>query len=408
MPQRTNAFQKVVLLLQEQLGEGARIFESRFLKNRLDGRENEVDIVVESTVGGYPIIVSIECIDRNRPATRGWVHEMWGKHEHLPTDKLVLISSAGFSKSAAEFAHRLGIDTLSIEQASNVDWTRFVNKLHKIIVEVVQSQVKAFPILQDGYEALLNTVMARDQLLFNEDRTLSTTVGNLLDVVTTTPEVGRVFMDKMHEEGQRTGVFTAMYRFPRPFPIVDSTGSIRRCEKVFMADATGTVYAMNGLRIVFDAQRSTTPIALKHGSLKDTPVAYGDADGEAGKLLVAVVEQEQRGAKVAVTRQERGRSQPLVNVDQTSGLCQFTKIRRSVRANTGKGSLKVAAPTGIAWTATSDVAWITIERGAGIGAGDIEFSVSANDSIHERVGTIAVGDTALIIAQAGVKPSEPH
>jgi hypothetical protein len=44
--------------------------------------------------------VSIECRDRRRKQGVEWVEQMRGKHDRLPTNVLVLVSSSGFTRTA--------------------------------------------------------------------------------------------------------------------------------------------------------------------------------------------------------------------------------------------------------------------------------------------------------------------
>ncbi len=98
MPKRSNDFQKLMHLLHRHFSSNAAVTESKMIRDRLTGREVEVDIVIETTVSDYPISVAIECISESRPATVEWIHEMKGKHDSLPLDKLVLVSQSGFTK----------------------------------------------------------------------------------------------------------------------------------------------------------------------------------------------------------------------------------------------------------------------------------------------------------------------
>lgn len=90
MPSRTNEFQRLVTILHSQLAPGWTVTESKALNDRVldDGRE--VDVVIEGNAGTYPVVLCIECRDRSRAADVTWVEEMHTKHEHLPTNKLVL------------------------------------------------------------------------------------------------------------------------------------------------------------------------------------------------------------------------------------------------------------------------------------------------------------------------------
>lgn len=126
MPARSTPFQKLVHHIQAQLAEGHSVQESAMLRHRLTGEEREVDVVIRSAVGEHPIVVSIECIDRKRRADSTWVEQMKAMHEHLETDRLVLVSRSGFYKPALSLAASLGIATYTPDEATppGLDQTR--------------------------------------------------------------------------------------------------------------------------------------------------------------------------------------------------------------------------------------------------------------------------------------------
>jgi hypothetical protein len=115
MPKRSNEFQKLVLLVKNHTAAGATVTESKLLQDRITGANREVDVCLESKVGGHEVIISIECRDRKRRADMSWVEEMKAKHERLPTSELVLISRSGFTKRAAELARKYGIKTFALK-----------------------------------------------------------------------------------------------------------------------------------------------------------------------------------------------------------------------------------------------------------------------------------------------------
>jgi hypothetical protein len=117
MPRRTNEFQKLVFLVKRHAAAGSIVTESKMLRDLITGTEREVDISVESDVAGHNVIISIECNAKGRKAHIGWVEEMKTKHDRLPTNVLVLVSRAGFSKEAARVASSYGIHTLSLNNA---------------------------------------------------------------------------------------------------------------------------------------------------------------------------------------------------------------------------------------------------------------------------------------------------
>jgi len=62
--------------------------------------EREVDIVVEGTFDGDPVLTSIEVIEQGKRGNLTWVEQLIGKHRNLPTNRLILVSQSGFTKNA--------------------------------------------------------------------------------------------------------------------------------------------------------------------------------------------------------------------------------------------------------------------------------------------------------------------
>jgi hypothetical protein len=100
MPRRSTPFQAIVYLVREHYaGPGVTVTESKLLPDPIVG-EREVDIVVEAEADGDPVVISLEVNQKGRPASVEWVEQQIGKHSRLPTNKLVLVSRAGFSRRA--------------------------------------------------------------------------------------------------------------------------------------------------------------------------------------------------------------------------------------------------------------------------------------------------------------------
>lgn len=70
------------------------------------------------------------------------------------------------------------------------------------------------------------------------------------------------------------------------------------------------------------------------------------------------------------------------------------------------GSVSVTSATGCTWTAASNTSWITVTSGnSGSGAGTVNYSLAANTSTSQRVGTItAAGMTFTVTQAAAVTP----
>jgi hypothetical protein len=97
MPKRSNAFQATVFLVKQHFaGEDWVVTESDMLVDAQTGKEREVDINIRGTVGGYSVLIAIECRQHRRSQTMTWVDEMRGKyHERLPTNRRAVAFSHG-------------------------------------------------------------------------------------------------------------------------------------------------------------------------------------------------------------------------------------------------------------------------------------------------------------------------
>jgi hypothetical protein len=138
MPKRTNDWQALIFFVKQFLSEDAEVTESRMLVHRSTGREAEVDVCIEGTVGGERVIVSVECTDRARRADVGGIDAMHGKHDSLPTNQLVLASRSGFTKEALIKANARGILTVSLQEEPEAAALRITRHLESLWLKVMK------------------------------------------------------------------------------------------------------------------------------------------------------------------------------------------------------------------------------------------------------------------------------
>lgn len=299
MPKRSNPFQQVVKLLHDQFSDGGVVTESKQLPDSRTGKLCEVDIVIETTVADYPVVISVECIDHKRPATVEWVREMWAKHSDLPTNKLILVSRSGFSQEAAKKAQALDITTLALDEAKATDWTRIAGKLSEIGVEWLESKYEGFALAQSA-EGIQVLPLPRDLLLHDTAQSTFLHVGSLIDRIIKLPEVGAVFLDHMSKENKKDNVFTVEHEFPEP---------------MLCQGPKGEELTVRGLRLVFSAMRGRTSVPLFHGAMRGAEVAFGESAVESGQLRIAVVEQIGRKPVLDIRKKDGPNWRSLVNAD---------------------------------------------------------------------------------------------
>ncbi|MGO9554651.1 MAG: BACON domain-containing protein [Syntrophobacteraceae bacterium] len=82
--------------------------------------------------------------------------------------------------------------------------------------------------------------------------------------------------------------------------------------------------------------------------------------------------------------------------------CTYSLSSSSVSAtySGGNASVGVISPTGCAWPAVSNVSWISIVSGAnGTGDGTFTYSVAANNTTTQRVGTLTIAGKTFTVTQ---------
>jgi hypothetical protein len=195
MPQRSNLFQRLALLVHKTLDPEWEVTESEMLIDLVTGQTREVDIVAIRTVMEHQLVLSIECRDHKRAADVTWVEALAKKHEHLATSKLVLWSRSGFTQQALLKAKALKIDTVSHAQATVPMWARLAR-------EIVGGQVLH---LAPRYKAFIDMVMPDGSLkryesvdtwkFFDENGVEAGSVAALVHYLTHSQATGAVLMD---------------------------------------------------------------------------------------------------------------------------------------------------------------------------------------------------------------------
>jgi hypothetical protein len=257
MPAKTNEFQKLVLFLKRELAGSSRVTESKPLKERFADRTREVDIVIETEIAGHTVVVSVECTAGGRPETVEWVERMTGKHQSLTTNKLVLVSESGFTKPALDKASERNAETLSLEEAMQLDWTKIVGKMDRIFLA-------RFDYTPTGCTVVLRGGNRGEG--FGPQSEIYTADGSarmgLLQLAMNTlqrSDVGALLADKFgaNEANEGRGDLKVEMR-----------------PGLFVRDSSGNEHEVEALLIEFTGKRATGPIDLKHGRLDGSNVSY--------------------------------------------------------------------------------------------------------------------------------------
>jgi hypothetical protein len=189
MPQRSNWFQSLIRVIEKNLAPGhAKVTESAMLRDRVIDADREVDILIQTRSGTHEMVLGVECVGgTSRPADVTWVEKIATKHQHLPIDRTILVSRAGFSASAEKKAQSLRMETLSLSDALDLDWRSEISRWPKTLqVELPRSlEIHITPICQSPkdlqrLQALDSSAIAASTLFAESGAEL----GKMAEVVT--------------------------------------------------------------------------------------------------------------------------------------------------------------------------------------------------------------------------------
>lgn len=123
MPPRTNPFQKLVVLIERRLSQGAEVVESYMVTDR-NGQKREVDIAILHKFGAHSYLTAVECRDHAREQDVTWIDSLIGKYRDIPSvNRVIAVSRTGFTDTAREKAEQHGITALSFSQAKKQTWS---------------------------------------------------------------------------------------------------------------------------------------------------------------------------------------------------------------------------------------------------------------------------------------------
>lgn len=285
MPQRTNAFQDLIALLERQLApSGSLVFESKLLRDVHTGEDREVDIVIEAKVGMHAFLIGIEVIDHGRPASSPWIESIAQKHQDLPINKSIVVSRSGFYQPALLKAKAKKIDTLTIDQALSSDWKAKIDGMTFIDIQsFLLPYLTDAKILFDNEDAL-NECQGPDLaglLLYRDTGECRGTVQSVLEQFLARPDV-------------RNEIFARAF--------TDAATSVKgevRLRGSYVLGADGRKYLVNGVEFIAKCKKELHSATLQKGRYGDRAVVL--ASGESMGHPVSIAVSESLGADPVVS-----------------------------------------------------------------------------------------------------------
>ena len=117
MVRKGRELEETVSLLYKVLSKDeCEITSPDFLRDKITGQQREVDISIKVNVGSIPLIIIIECRDRQSKEDSMWIEQLATKCMNLNVQKVIAVSSNDFTQPAKKMAKHYGIETRTLNQ----------------------------------------------------------------------------------------------------------------------------------------------------------------------------------------------------------------------------------------------------------------------------------------------------
>jgi hypothetical protein len=275
MPKRSNEFQKLVTLINGCLHDSGKVVESALLVDKTNGAKREVDILISSEIADYSVNISVEVRDRARKADITWVEEMHAKHEHLPTDKLVLVSRRGFTKPALGKADFYGIEAITFEETLETDWELATRMTSTGVFTVTTINYKCSAVCDhlDGKKVF--SPARRSTKVFLPYRETPTDFDQMVQYFLFEPQIKNILYKQLENTSERTFWFDYT---PQP--------------GTYVLDSDQTKMALLKFRFEIKVEHTDTPIKFASGRYGKREVVIGASSDSDTQLYYAMVRKE--------------------------------------------------------------------------------------------------------------------
>ena len=299
LPKRSNLFQNLVATIHQHMAGDATVEESSMLTDKVTGDQREVDVVIRSRVAQHDIVVSVEATAGGRRATVTWVEGMLRKHQDLPSDKLVLVSAAGFTKAARSKAEASdAVVWEPVDLGSGDPVYTIVNKLKSIwpkTVSLTPQKGRVWVKQPDGEVVFFQAPEDLDIFLDNGEY-----LGTLVECIT---EALRRSFSKIMEDidlamiGEDRDQFFSLTI--EPWRVKVGGQEVRLCVRFDPDGNNAELHPIERLEVIGRAVIKVAKLDLTHQRLGDVAYAYGEAEmGDARTLFV--LSESETGSRLTI------------------------------------------------------------------------------------------------------------
>lgn len=193
--------------------------------------------------------------------------------------------------------------------------------------------------------------------------------------------------------------------------VISGTGTFGNIDFVLGSEFAPVITTQPSAAVVWEGQTATFTVAAigvpspstQWQTSADAGVTWADANGATGTTYAFGTAAADNGKRVrAVFTNSRGTA-TTVAATLTVNPCLFSLSPVATAPYTGaSATISVQSGSGCAWVSVSNVPWLTITGGSGVGPGMIGYTVAPYGGTVPRTGVITIAGHAVQITQSGI------
>lgn len=305
VPPRSNIFQRLVLEIHRDLGPGWTVTESRMRADQASKTPREIDILAETSIGGYSLRMGIEAVAWTKRAGQPWVEQQHARHRDLNTHKLVLWSRSGFTPGALAKAKHFGIDCVTPTEGITVKWADFARSAVGSILKYVRPAMTATAVVPGSPTGAPQLwPISRSALLRDVNHGREVEVGTVLDWFSGLKPVGDFLLDHAREG---SGTFQLEFTPPHPTRVVGDDGREASLEKLVVEVTTRCEIVPVRVESAFHEATVTT---LAEAELTDGTLRIAVREKDGARVGSASLQSHRRTKAKTSSQRKRSRKRP--------------------------------------------------------------------------------------------------
>lgn len=143
MARKGRQLEKLVAQLEQLFGPtGVTVKSPDYVVGRKSGSQREVDVSLRGSLGSSEVFIMIECRDRSDTEFVDWIDQLKGKRDDVGADKVVAVSSTGFSSGARGAAEGSSIELRTMEELDVTDFLEWYGHKTLFLMEPKADNVR--------------------------------------------------------------------------------------------------------------------------------------------------------------------------------------------------------------------------------------------------------------------------